>query len=206
MKKLFIDTCAGSLGIGIITETQTLMVEEAAGKKTAEALFPTLLEILDQSSCSLKDIDSIFVTRGPGSYTGERLGLTVTKVIATLDPSIDVYTISTLKCLSRGKGQEAILLDARNDAYFAGFYIDGKLDGEEYRAPIEDVRTKLEEGYRIVINKFDKNAKASLVDYAYDESSILEGMMKLDVDDFYHEKEPLKMTPIYMHGKERGEN
>lgn len=203
MKKLFIDTCAGSLGIGVITDTQTLMVEEAAGKKTAEDLFPTLLNLLNQASCSLKDIDSIFVTRGPGSYTGERLGLTVAKVIATLNSSVDIYTISTLKCLSSGKGQEAILLDARNSAYFAGFYNDGKLVGEEYRAPIEDVQAKLNEGYKIVINKHDKNAKVSLSAYEYVEKSILEGMMKLNTSDFTHEEEPLKMTPIYMHGKDR---
>lgn len=39
MNKLYLDTCAGSLGIAIVTKDKTCKSEINAGKKTAEELF-----------------------------------------------------------------------------------------------------------------------------------------------------------------------
>ena len=88
MNKLYLDTCAGSLGIAIVTKDKTCKSEINAGKKTAEELFPLLQSLCSDALISLKDIEEVFVTKGPGSYTGERLGLTVAKVMATLNPSL----------------------------------------------------------------------------------------------------------------------
>lgn len=162
-----------------------------------------------QSLCSdalisLKDIEEVFVTKGPGSYTGERLGLTVAKVMATLNPSLKVYTGSTLKALAANEKENCVsLIDARNNAFFAGFYLNGQ-EVKEERVDISEVDQFVKENNaKIIISIEDKNAVITLKDRTYIKASILEGMLMLDSDQYTYEVEPLKAAPVYMHGKER---
>ena len=176
MNKLYLDTCAGSLGIAIVTKDKTCKSEINAGKKTAEELFPLLQSLCSDALISLKDIEEVFVTKGPGSYTGERLGLTVAKVMA---------------------------IDARNNAFFAGFYLNGQ-EVKEERVDISEVDQFVKENNaKIIISIEDKNAVITLKDRTYIKASILEGMLMLDSDQYTYEDEPLKAAPVYMHGKER---
>lgn len=48
----------------------------------SKILFPALLELLDKAKVSLKDLDYIAVARGPGSYTGTRIGAIIAKSLA----------------------------------------------------------------------------------------------------------------------------
>ena len=56
MNKLYLDTCAGSLGIAIVTKDKTCKSEINAGKKTAEELFPLLQSLCSYDLISLKYI------------------------------------------------------------------------------------------------------------------------------------------------------
>ena len=160
MNKLYLDTCAGSLGIAIVTKDKTCKSEINAGKKTAEELFPLLQSLCSDALISLKDIEEVFVTKGPGSYTGERLGLTVAKVMATLNPSLKVYTGSTLKALAANEKENCVsLIDARNNAFFAGFYLNGQ-EVKEERVDISEVDQFVKENNaKIIISIEDKNAR-----------------------------------------------
>lgn len=204
MNKLYLDTCAGSLGIAIVTKDKTYKSEINAGKKTAEELFPLLQFLCSDALISLKDIEEVFVTKGPGSYTGERLGLTLAKVMATLNPSLKVYTGSTLKALAANQKENCVsLIDARNNAFFAGFYLNGQ-EVKEERVDISEVDQFVKENNaKIIISIEDKNAVITLKDRTYIKASILEGMLMLDSNQYTYEDEPLKAAPVYMHGKER---
>lgn len=204
MNKLYLDTCAGSLGIAIVTKDKTCKSEINAGKKTAEELFPLLQSLCSDALISLKDIEEVFVTKGPGSYTGERLGLTVAKVMATLNPILKVYTGSTLKALAANEKENCVsLIDARNNAFFAGFYLNGQ-EVKEERVDISEVDQFVKENNaKIIISIEDKNAVITLKDRTYIKASILEGMLMLDSNQYTYEDEALKAAPVYMHGKER---
>lgn len=204
MNKLYIDTCAGALGIAVVTTTKTCKSEINGGKKTAEELFPLLKSLCLEANTKLDEINEVYVTKGPGSYTGERLGLTVAKVMATLNPSLKVYTGSTLKALAaKEEGNCVSLIDARNNAFFAGFYKDGKEIKEE-RVDISEVDEFVKENNaKIIIGSEDKNAVISLAERHYEKASILDGMLSLDTNQYCYESEPLKASPVYMHGKER---
>lgn len=53
-----------------------------AHRELAETIHKKLEEILGQASKSLKDIDGIVAYRGPGSFTGLRIGLSVANALA----------------------------------------------------------------------------------------------------------------------------
>lgn len=62
----------------------------------------------------MKDLDKIFVTVGPGSFTGTRVGLTIAKTVAwTL--KLPVVPISTLELYASTKRNEEYLISFIND-------------------------------------------------------------------------------------------
>lgn len=53
-----------------------------AHRELAETLHKKIEKILDQSSKSLKDIEGIVCYKGPGSFTGLRIGMSVANALA----------------------------------------------------------------------------------------------------------------------------
>ncbi|MBK7106193.1 MAG: tRNA (adenosine(37)-N6)-threonylcarbamoyltransferase complex dimerization subunit type 1 TsaB [Ignavibacteriae bacterium] len=64
----------------------------------SEKLIPTIEELLNSNKISTKDLTSVAVSIGPGSFTGLRIGLTAAKAIAFASnlPIIPVPTFSAL--------------------------------------------------------------------------------------------------------------
>ena len=92
----------------------------------AEKLHSFILEALKKVGKEMKDIDAVAISKGPGSYTGLRIGVSAAKGICfALD--IPLISISTLNSLARSitvKNDELIvpLLDARRmEVYSAVF-------------------------------------------------------------------------------------
>ena len=86
--------------------------------------------ILKKSKISPKDLSAISVSKGPGSYTGLRIGVASAKGLCfALD--IPLISIETLKILSQNilnKGTVIPCLDARRmEVYSAVFDIDNKM-------------------------------------------------------------------------------
>lgn len=92
----------------------------------AEKLHSFILDALKKAKKEMQDIDAVGVSKGPGSYTGLRIGVSAAKGICfALD--IPLISISTLNSLARSitvKNDELIipLLDARRmEVYSAVF-------------------------------------------------------------------------------------
>ena len=72
------------------------------------------------------DLDKIVVAKGPGSYTGVRIGVTIAKTFAwTLN--IPLVGISSLEALAAGVGRHfdgfiSPLFDARRGQIYTGLY------------------------------------------------------------------------------------
>lgn len=50
--------------------------------KGSEILLPSIKKLLSENKLKIKQIDKIFVKRGPGSYTGIRVGLSVANTLS----------------------------------------------------------------------------------------------------------------------------
>ncbi|MFT4532127.1 MAG: tRNA threonylcarbamoyladenosine biosynthesis protein TsaB [Candidatus Saccharimonadales bacterium] len=64
-------------GIGIVHKK-----EWTAGRELSMQLNSAIKELCEQAEVKLKDVDAVIVYRGPGSYTGLRIGVSVANAIA----------------------------------------------------------------------------------------------------------------------------
>jgi tRNA threonylcarbamoyladenosine biosynthesis protein TsaB len=128
MKILSVSTATNQLSVALNeNEVVVAQKEEQDKRNHSERLDPLIDEILVSNHLKLKDIDRFAVAIGPGSYTGLRIGVTTIKMFASILHK-EVVGISTLKALAASCTASDTLIvtgiDARNDNYFAGAYLN----------------------------------------------------------------------------------
>jgi len=126
MKYLFIDTSSNFINIYIIKDNNILVSKSLHTlKDMANSIMPLIRESFNDVGFKVNDIDKIFVTVGPGSFTGVRVGITVAKTISW-SLNIPIYPISTLEYLASIDNTTykkiISIIDARRGNVFAGFY------------------------------------------------------------------------------------
>jgi tRNA threonylcarbamoyladenosine biosynthesis protein TsaB len=142
VKFLAIDTATESCSAALFIDGSVQSREIEMERGHAERILPMVDELLTQAGITLHDLDAIAFGRGPGSFTGVRLAVTVTQGLA-FGANLGVVPISDL----RAAAQRAFRADATltralvcNDArmsevYWACFERGGdglaRLEGEE---------------------------------------------------------------------------
>lgn len=125
MLSLIMDTSNQYLMVALYEDGKCLdMIQELGSKKQSENAIPYLENLLKQHHKELMNIDEMIITKGPGSYTGERVAMTIAKTLSVVTP-IKIKTISSLaayaglqKCIS--------VIDARSQKIFVCVYDQGQ--------------------------------------------------------------------------------
>ncbi len=102
-KILLIETASEVCGAAIAIDGRTLaLAEDADQARHAERLTLLIAECCRQAGLNLSDLDAVAVSRGPGSYTALRVGVSTAKGICfALDkPLITVDTLQALAAAS----------------------------------------------------------------------------------------------------------
>ena len=138
MITLCMDTSHTWLVIGLIKDDQVIgKVQEKCWKKQSEELFPRLTALMNDCHLQPEDIDQIVISKGPGSYTGVRIAMTVAKVFCAVADK-PIYTVSTL-LLYAGKKNCRVVTDARGKRVYTCLFFDGKALEEERAVEIENL-------------------------------------------------------------------
>jgi len=126
MKILAIDTSNNTLGAALLNDNQVVgeLITNVKKNHSVRAM-PAIEQLMKDCEIKPKDLDKIVVAKGPGSYTGVRIGVTIAKTLAwTLN--IPISGVSSLKVLAmNGKyfdGFIAPLFDGRRGQIFTGLY------------------------------------------------------------------------------------
>ena len=121
---LGIDTSHTYLAAGLFTEEKVLAsVQKECWKHQSEEIFPAIFTLLEETGMKADDIEAVVITKGPGSYTGVRIAMTVAKVLAS-SKHLPLYTIGTLD-LYAGNETCTVVLDARSKRVYFGRYENG---------------------------------------------------------------------------------
>ena len=136
MKILAIDS-SGLVATVALLEDQNLIAEYTIHhKKThSQTLMPMLSEIKNMTELDLASVDAIAVAKGPGSFTGLRIGAATAKGLAMgLDkPIIEVPTLDGLAYQMYGTNALVCpIMDARRNQVYTGLY-KFVADGEAFK-------------------------------------------------------------------------
>ena len=134
MKILALES-SGLVASVAVTEENNLLGEYTMNyKKThSQTLLPMLQALTEMIELDLNTIDAIAVSKGPGSFTGLRIGSATAKGLGlALDkPIIPVPTIDALAYNLWGTDKQVCpIMDARRQQVYTGLYTfeDGKLN------------------------------------------------------------------------------
>lgn len=126
MKTLAIDTSTHVMGVALAEEDKVLGEYVTNVKKNHSLrLMPAIHQLFEELEVKPEELDCIAVAKGPGSYTGVRIGVTTAKSMAW-SLGIPVCAISTLQLLARnGKHFSGLIspfIDARRGQVYTGLY------------------------------------------------------------------------------------
>ncbi|MCP9198646.1 tRNA (adenosine(37)-N6)-threonylcarbamoyltransferase complex dimerization subunit type 1 TsaB [Gramella sp. GC03-9] len=128
---LCLETATTNCSVGIARDGKLIVLKEDNSKNYshAEKLHVFINDILTEANIKAEELDAIAVSKGPGSYTGLRIGVSAAKGLCfSLDiPLISVPTLDLLaKQLELETGLIVPMLDARRmEVYSAVFDAKG---------------------------------------------------------------------------------
>lgn len=144
MITLCMDTSSKFLVLALIQEDELIGKRcLSSWKRQSEMIFPQLAELLAECGLTPKAIDQVVVTKGPGSYTGVRIAMTVAKVLCST-ANLPLYALPTLELIGAGKTKAAVLLDARSQRAYFGMIENGRLSGKEEVLSLSEIQARID--------------------------------------------------------------
>jgi len=141
---LNIETATKNCSVSISDKGNLLAISEInEGKFShAEKLHTFILEVLKDSGTAMKQLDAIAISKGPGSYTGLRIGVSAAKGLSyALDkPLISISTLDSMaRQVSLEKGDLVVpMLDARRMEVYSAIFDHEYQQTRETKAEIID--------------------------------------------------------------------
>ena len=133
MRILAVDTATTSCSVAIVDNTSLLSEFTLAKEEThSKHLMDMIKAALRMSGLNFSDLDGFAVTRGPGSFTGLRIGISTIKglAVASEKPVVGVSSLETLALqVSYSRDLICPILDARRgEVYFSRYrFLNGHL-------------------------------------------------------------------------------
>ena len=113
MKLLALDTATEACAVAVLSDGE-MLERQVMGRQHAERILETIEELLSEAQLATNALDAIAFGRGPGMFTGLRIGAGVVQGIA-FAADLPVVPVSSLLALAQGQEGSRILaaLDAR---------------------------------------------------------------------------------------------
>ena len=159
MLTLCIDTAYKYLTVALIENEKIVdSISLECFKKQSEEVFVYLDDLFKRNHINKNDIDSMCISKGPGSYTGVRIAMTIAKVLCEVK-SLKLYTISTLRLYAGNKKNTMVVMDARANRAYIGVYDEDKCLLIDQAKPLDEIDIK---DYNVVLDgslvgKIDSN-------------------------------------------------
>lgn len=142
---LAIDTATEACSVALLNGQQQLAHFELCAREHTQRILPLVQQILQQGELQLQQLDALAFGRGPGSFTGVRIGIGIAQGLA-LGAGLPLVGVSTLKTMAesawRLHGATRVLaaIDARmGEVYWAEYERDaqGVWQGEQSEAVLK---------------------------------------------------------------------
>lgn len=130
MKLLALDTSTEACSVALQYEGHKLTLDEVCPQQHSKRILPMVQQVLAESGLGLNQLDGIVFGRGPGSFTGVRIGVGVTQGLA-FGADLPVFGVSTLQAMAQAAvrlhqaKQVIAAIDARMAEVYLALYQQG---------------------------------------------------------------------------------
>lgn len=124
---LCIETATKNCSVALIDQGEILASKELndGGYSHGEFLHVFIKELMELTGTAMSDLQAVAVSKGPGSYTGLRIGVSAAKGIC-FSVGCPLISVNTLEVLAAGvketEGLRVGVLDARRDEVYRAVY------------------------------------------------------------------------------------
>lgn len=126
-KILALDTATENCSVALLVDDKVIVRSEVAPRDHTKKILPMVDEVLQEAGITLTDLDALAYGRGPGSFTGVRIGIGIAQGLA-FGADLPMIGISTLEAMAQGSyrkhgaQQVACAIDARmSEVYWGRF-------------------------------------------------------------------------------------
>lgn len=125
MKILALDTATENCSVALLVGEQCYVRSEVAPRDHTKKILPMVDDVLKEAGLTLHELDALAFGRGPGSFTGVRIGIGIAQGLA-FGADLPMIGISTLEAMAQGvyrlHGSEhvACAIDARMSEIYWG--------------------------------------------------------------------------------------
>lgn len=130
MTFLALDTSTEACSVALYHRNEILTLDEVCPQQHSKRILPMVQQVLASAELSLTQLDGLVFGRGPGSFTGVRIGVSVAQGLA-FGADLPVYGVSTLAAMAQAAAQQQqakqviAAIDARMaEVYLAAFALD----------------------------------------------------------------------------------
>jgi len=199
MVTLAINTASRTTQIALLKQDKILREKEWISENNeSEKLMPEIDDLLKNKKIKYDDLEGIIVVKGPGSFTGLRVGVSVANAIAYVQ-KIPVYGIDSFKFL-RAKNEDdeievIVLFAGRSEVYVQ---LTAKSEPVIYKVE-EAVDVLKEKGIKKVFGEVLQEQKKSFKEVKLIESTKTFGETVLSLKEKELEKKNI-IEPLYIKG------
>ena len=127
MNYLAIDASTEACSVALSTNGNVISRFELCPQSHSLLLLPMVDEVLKEAGLKVADLDGLIFGRGPGSFTGVRIGIGVAQGLA-FSGELPVVGVSTLQAMAQqvfakhGHTEVIAAIDARMGEVYSGFF------------------------------------------------------------------------------------
>ena len=191
MVTILLDSSNTNLSVGIARDNLLLeSISYEAWQRQSEYMVPELNKLLDKYNVKREEIGEVIVAKGPGSYTGVRIAITIAKTIAVA-LNCKLLAISSLRAQKNGTNPSICLINARSGRSYIGVYEGEKTLFEDCIMKNDDVMAYISEHPSYSVCGDVKYLGLECI-----ETNNIKEM--LSIKDSLESINPLSLKPVYM--------
>lgn len=192
MYSLLLDSSNTNLSVGICKNNQIIYQNSfSCWQRQSELMIPEIEKGLKEVSLSLLDFEEIVCAKGPGSYTGVRIALTIAKIISQMSGA-KLILVSSLMAMGNANKKYIALMNARSARSYIGIYDQGKVVLEDTIKTNEEVKELIKE-----FSSFEVIGEGSYLGIEATLPNEVEGLLSWK-ELINPEEDVLKVKPVYL--------
>ena len=194
MISLFLNTSSSRFSVAIAKDNKVIdsLYIDYDKDLSKDALYE-VKKILEKNALNPTDVDEVICVRGPGSFTGLRIGVTIAKTFAYFLEK-ELYSVSTLEVMASSVTGDVIvpIIDARRGFCYSAIY------DKNYNVLMDECYIKITDLLEKVKSYTGNIVFVSLDKFDFETVEFVPDMDKFFNLDFKRKEDSMTFVPNYL--------